>query len=180
MKINKHQIMLLAVLISGHVSAKVTYEDALNSNQAYEDELNALYNPNTSGLGPYEANPTASSSSAETGAGKVNNGGYFTVKSGAAGKVSWSVSGDYPTTYGVCRVRLIVNTPTGTVQSPDSYGTENDGGQRRNSANPSTAGTMSGLSPNTQYSIRATYSAVTHAWGCRGVANPITYQWTGV
>ncbi|RJX68655.1 hypothetical protein DZ860_16815 [Vibrio sinensis] len=173
-------IILVTLLLSSYATARISYEDALNSNQAYEDELDALYNPNTSGLGPYEVNPSPSSGSAETGAGKVSNGGYFTVKTGPSGKVSWSVNGDYPTTYGVCRVRLIINTPHGTVQSPDSYGTENDGGQRRNSANPSTAGSMSGLRANTQYSIRATYSAVTHAWGCRGIANPITYQWTGV
>eukprot|EP00493_Phyllostaurus_siculus_P025669 UN26014 len=50
---------------------------------------------------------------------------------------------------------------------------------RRNSANPSVGGTMSGLSPNTAFIVRVSYDARAHAWGCNGTANTMTYQWTG-
>lgn len=154
---------------------KITGEQALASSKSTQLPSAPNYNKSS----PYATLPENNGNNTKAGAGKVSNGSNIRVTSGTNGRVSWSVHGDYVATYGVCKVRLIASTPKGAVYSHYSYATENDGGRRRNSANPSVGGILSGLSANTNYNIRVSYQASAHAWGCRGTANTITFNWTG-
>lgn len=163
------------IFYSTNAVSKITGEQALESSK--NSQLSNAPNYNQSS--PYATLPVEVNNT-NTGAGNVRNGSNIRVKSGIDGQVSWSIHGDYVASYGVCKVRLIASTPKGTVYSNYSYASEDDGGMRRNSANPSIGGVIEDLLPNTNYNIRVSYEATAHAWGCRGTANPITFNWTGI